>query len=252
MQFELNDYHRNVSNEELLNDVRRVAEKYQKNSMTQKEYLVYGKYGINTFRRHFKSWNIVLELCGLQVNAYQAAAAKGGHNYAEVTTEELIYDLQRVARLLKVDTFSSCEYGQYGDHSTGTYFNRFGTWNKALERAGLKEFHIVSPKRIEEEKLLVEIERIWIKLGRQPTTTDIKNGVSKYSLNTFTRRFGSWRRALEYFVTYINEEELSELGSIECGKEENENSRTIERSLSHKEYAYYKLKLPTPIRCVEP
>lgn len=124
-----------------------------------------------------------MELCGLQVNAYQAAVAKGGHNYAEVTTEELIYDLQRVARLLKVDTVSSCEYGQYGDHSTGTYFNRFGTWNRALER----------------------------------------------------------------FVTYINEEELSELNSIECRKEENENSRTVEYSLSHKEYAYYKHKTPRDI-----
>ena len=55
--------------------------------------------------------------------------------------------------------------------------------------------------------MFTEIERLWIKLGRQPTTTDIKNGASIYSLNTFSRRFGSWRRALVAFVNYVNDDD---------------------------------------------
>lgn len=45
-------------------------------------------------------------------------------------------------------------------------------------------------------------------LGRQPTSTDIiKNGASIYSIDTFKRRFGGWRNALEAFVRYINSDD---------------------------------------------
>ncbi len=58
------------------------------------------------------------------------------------------------------------------------------------------------------EELFEEIERIWILLGRQPTTSDIKSGISKFSLNSFARRFGSWRGALQMFVDYINNDNI--------------------------------------------
>ncbi|MCB0540467.1 MAG: HNH endonuclease [Bacteroidetes bacterium] len=44
---------------------------------------------------------------------------------------------------------------------------------------------------------------MWRLLGRQPTSTDIRNGYSKYSLNTFARRFGGWRNALKEFIIFI-------------------------------------------------
>lgn len=52
--------------------------------------------------------------------------------------------------------------------------------------------------------MLQDIERIWIKLGRQPTSSDIKKGVSKYSLHAYAEHFGGWRGALEAFIEYIN------------------------------------------------
>lgn len=46
---------------------------------------------------------------------------------------------------------------------------------------------------------------MWRLLGRQPTSTDItKAGICNYSIDTFKRRFGGWRKALEAFVEYIN------------------------------------------------
>lgn len=74
-----------------------------------------------------------------------------------------------------------------------------------LVAAGLEATGLAR-KRIEEQELFDEIERMWRFLGRQPTTTDIiKNGISKYSIDTYKRRFGGWRKALEAFVLYINE-----------------------------------------------
>ena len=64
---------------------------------------------------------------------------------------------------------------------------------------------------ISEVDLFTEIERLWILLGRQPTTTDIKKGLSKYSLNSYTRKFGGWRNALIHFINYINDEKIENI-----------------------------------------
>ena len=207
MKFELNEYHRKIPNDDLLNDVKRVAKIIGKKTLTRKDYSQHGKYGFNTFLRRFGSWNTVLDLCGLDVNVFQRAAAQGGHNYSSLTDEQLIADLKRVAEVLNSTTFSSGDYQKYGEYSKCTYFRRFGSWNETLKKAGLIPYQQVSGRKISDESILQEIERVWIKLGRQPTTRDINNGVSMYSLNTYARHFGSWRNALSAFIEYITEEE---------------------------------------------
>lgn len=44
MSFELNNYHRNISAEDLLTDVQNVAKKLNKNTLTGTEYNQYGTY----------------------------------------------------------------------------------------------------------------------------------------------------------------------------------------------------------------
>lgn len=209
MKFELTDYHRNISDDELLQDVLRVAKLYGKDTLTRKEYQVYGKYGQKTFDRHFGGWNNTLEMCGLRVDDLQRFAAQGRHNYGHVTDQELTDDLKRVAQILGTSPFSSGEYRRHGQWSVYTYFRRFKTWNEALKSAGLQPYAQVSGRKIPTEKIFEEIERIWVKLGRQPTTRDILDGISIYSLNTFSRRFGSWRKALVSFVNTVNADEKS-------------------------------------------
>ena len=214
MKFELAEFHRDVSDEELLQDILRVKAIYGKETLTREEYKKYGKFGYNTFLRHFGGWNQTLELCGLQINELQRAASKGAHNYSCVTDEQLRDDLIRVANALCKTTFSSGEYRIHGEWSTSTYFKRFGTWNKALENAGLQPYKQVPGKKIATEALYNEIERIWVKLGRQPTSTDVKRGISIYSLHAFSRHFGSWRKALAAFVTYVNDDDNSQKNKV--------------------------------------
>ena len=95
----------------------------------------------------------------------------------------------------------------------------------------------VSGRRISDEVILQEIERVWIKLGRQPTTSDIKSGVSIYSLNTYARHFGSWRNALRTFVEYINGEDASSQEELFFEEIEPSNRTTInypELPIKHK------------------
>jgi len=118
-----------------------------------------------------------------------------------VSDEELLSDIKRVAEQLGQTTLTMDEYNASGKFSSSTIRNRFNGWQNALQLAGLK---IGLNRNFTDEDLFQEIERIWRTLGRQPTSTDIKDGISKYSLNSYSRRFGGWRSALQAFVDYIN------------------------------------------------
>lgn len=118
-------------------------------------------------------------------------------------------DLKRVAQNNSKNTVTTGDYKNLGRFDRTTVLRRFGSWGNALKKAGLEPTGF--EKDISNEDLLIEIERLWVKIGRQPTTTDIKNGLSIYSLNTFSRRFGSWRKALEVFIDYINSDTIEEV-----------------------------------------
>ena len=120
------------------------------------------------------------------------------------TDEELIADLKRVAKELKKDSVTHFEIDEYGKYSTNTYVRKFGSWLKALEKAGLKKTINMNTT---EEELFQNLEEVWIKLGRQPNYGEMISPLSKYHRGTYERRYGTWRKALEKFVAHINKEE---------------------------------------------
>ncbi len=207
MEFELNKYHHSISDKDLLNDVAHVAKSLNKTNLTKKEYAQNGQYGVETICRRFGSWLKVLKLCKLESNRFQLAAASSSHLHISISDRDLLDDIIRVSMLLGKESFSSREYNEFAKYSSATVFKRFKSWNDALDKAGLQPYKQISEKRIETVSLFEEIERMWITLGRQPTVSDIKNGYSKYALNTFSRRFGGWRNALEAFVVWIHDEQ---------------------------------------------
>lgn len=204
MEFKLNEYHRNVPDEELLEDIKRVAMQLGKTSITQNDYKnTGGKFSPDTISRRFDGWINAVQKAGLTPPQIQI-------NKLGISENEVIEDLKKVAKRLEKQTFTSIEYSNYGKYSKNIVFRKFKTWNNALIAAGLEPFdHPLGggkKNKVSEYACFEEIERIWIDLGRQPTTTDIKNGISRYSLHVYERRFGSWRKVLEAFVSYINGE----------------------------------------------
>jgi len=75
-----------------------------------------------------------------------------------------------------------------------TYLNHFGSWNAALETAGLE------PNRwrpsYTDEQLLDALRDLADKLGRAPTCRELLDRRDLPSTHTYIRRFGSWRNAL--------------------------------------------------------
>lgn len=127
--------------------------------------------------------------------------------------EELLLDLKNTALKLNKKTITIAEYEQFGKYHPSTLLRKFKSWFKILELAGLESSR--SPLNISEEELFKNIEIVWTSLGRQPKYDEIKNPISKYSAGTYENRFGSWRKALEKFIEYINSgiEETEELKS---------------------------------------
>ena len=102
--------------------------------------------------------------------------------------EELLADLKKVQRSIN-KPLSRNKYNELGKFSSSTLENRFGTWNNALKKAGLS---IVQPRNLTDVELLKNIEKVWIKLGRQPKYDEMKQPLSKYSMQPYHNRFGKW------------------------------------------------------------
>jgi hypothetical protein len=115
----------------------------------------------------------------------------------------LLEDLRRVAAELGKRTLTKDDYNAKGRFCAATMQKRFGSWNSALEKSGLSVDH---RKNIPEDQLLENIERIWERLGRQPMRKDFQPSQSQFSCETYQKRFGSLRKALESFVASVNED----------------------------------------------
>ena len=227
----MNEYHRNTPDEELIEDVKRVADLLKKESLSCKDYSSHGRFSYGTLRNRFGSWNEVLRRAGLSVEKGRLKF----HDYCE-SDEVFFADLRRVAKLMGRGYVTRTEYEKHGRFNYGERTKKYGGWGSLLKVAGLEQTPFrTGPKQMYSEKeLFEEIERVWIKLGRQPSSTDFEKNEFKYGRNTFLRRFGGWRKALEAFVDYINSEDDEEKSEIV--PEEGVHDKTLigQKSFKHK------------------
>jgi len=178
-----------ASDEDLLADLRRVAQSISKSTVTQKQYRQLGKYHDTTLGNRFGSWNKANVAAGLTI-------------YDKSTSSEFILaDLRRVAVAVSQSTVSIEQYRQLGKHDRFTVTNRFGSWKKALTAAGLG---ISKNAGISDEILFENILRVWQHYGRQPRRSELTSYPSTISQGPYWRRFGSWTSALERFVEFAN------------------------------------------------
>ena len=114
---------------------------------------------------------------------------------------EFVDDLQRVARELGSETITISEYNRLGRFNASSLQRRFGSWHRALQRADLS---IVRNVKVEEDRMFENLLNIWTRLGRQPRCADLTANTSSISVDTYKRRYGGWRKALQAFVAWAN------------------------------------------------
>jgi hypothetical protein len=122
--------------------------------------------------------------------------------------DELKRDMIRVSQIIGKKSVTRAEYESHGYYAASTFVAKFETWFKALEAVGLEKTRVYG---LTKEDYFINLREVWIKLGRQPYYSEISKPVSKYSAGAYEKRFGTWRKALEEFIIYINNEEDSEV-----------------------------------------
>jgi hypothetical protein len=86
------------------------------------------------------------------------------------------------------------EFREFGEYSVTLYYNRFGSWQDALVKAG---YEPRSPQeKLAEEELRDELRRLASELGHVPTVEEM-NAEGEYWASTYRNRFGSWADAVE-------------------------------------------------------
>ena len=133
-------------------------------------------------------------------------------HHRNTSDKELIDDLIKIANFLKKDSVTIDEYNENGEYHATTLTRRFGSWFTALEKAGLKRTRTLG---VTDEDYFQNLEEVWTKLGRQPKYNDMQKPFSKYVAGAYEYRFGTWRKALEKFVEYINHEEVPKIDKEE-------------------------------------
>lgn len=162
MKFELKKYnrsapkdYRNVTNDDLIADLRDVANKLQKKSISHTDYDQHGKFRSNIFAKRFGGWNNALEMSGLQINK----------NY-NISEDDLFQNLEEVwIKLGRQPTYIEMQkpLSKYGPRP---YERRFSTWQKALEK-------FVAYINKEENISLKEIEDLETESNQHKTKRDI-------------------------------------------------------------------------------
>lgn len=192
MRFELEPDNRNCPDEVLLGDLREVASRLGKTTLTKDEYNANGRFSAATMQNRFGSWNNALLRSNLTI--------KKRNN---IPSHELLGDLKKVAEKLGTTVVSVDAYTSMGVFSAPTISKAFGSWAKALAAAGLEVSSQWHPKA-DDDELLSNLATVWETLGRQPKQSDLRLPLSRFSADVYKRRFGSWRKALESFVENAN------------------------------------------------
>ena len=115
-----------------------------------------------------------------------------GQRGREVDDAEILRDLRRAAKRLGQKRLGASEYRLHGGYSSATVIRRFGSWNAAVERAGL-----APPEHASDAELLADLRQVAKRLGRDRLGQGEYNQHGRYTSQMMARHFGSWGKALE-------------------------------------------------------
>lgn len=142
-----------------------------------------GKYSQSPFYTQFGGWNDALKAAGLGVN----------HNQ-DTSEDNLLAEIDRLSNGDAPPTISDME--ERGAYSVPTYYDQFGSWAEALEKAGYDPAANIGNDKIPRSSLIECVKQIGEEIGETPTVRDmIKHG--QFSPTAYYNNFESWNAALE-------------------------------------------------------
>ena len=157
-----------------------------KSALSQTDYTDRGRFSFTTVCRRFGSWKAALVSVGLEPA-----------HLMNVSADELLADVRRVARELNSTRLRFHQYIEHGKYSRKVINRLFGCWQNATETAGLTP---VIRRPHSRQELFDNLKQLWQKLGRRPRYEDVVPPLSKFGVTAYTYRFGTFRKALAAFL----------------------------------------------------
>jgi hypothetical protein len=217
MKFELSSLPRNSSAEEIISEIRRVDALVSKEQLCAKDFDLHAKVSSSTVRHRFGGWEKAL------------IAAKLNHKYSgrrvsnkmlrqkgkKITNDEILSELKTIANNLRRNYLTQENVNAHSSLISASIAKyRFGSWEKMLMAAGLKNAPGYRGK-FSDEEYFENILNVWTHYGRQPKYDEMKKAPSLISSKTYESHFGTWRKALEAFVAKMNADPLEDSVEIQ-------------------------------------
>jgi len=181
------------SNEYIIQQLKSCYEKHGKISMS-----LYNKEGFlparTTIVRQFGSWN----------NAIEAAGLKAFTSSEKQFSKEEIYEQLRACYKENNNSISIGKYKLSGRVPTiTTILKYFGSWNDAIEAAGLKANGLTTVIYSDED-YITSLRTCYIQNNNYITSPLYRKQRYHPGLKSILRRFGSWNNALEFAGVPVN------------------------------------------------
>lgn len=191
----LSDY----SDDAILEEILRVADILKERPLTISNFDKESRVNHTTITRRFGNWKNALQKAGLDNSYFHTQNIKKNK-------EEIILELQRVAKVLGKDSFTAGEFEKASEMSrtSSALYREFGSFKKMMEAAGL-----ISPavsKRYSDEERYENLLNVWTYYGRQPSHAEMKSTPSIIGPKAYITRWGSWSKALYAFVERVNKD----------------------------------------------
>jgi len=194
-QFEL-DRLTSYDDDSLRQEVRRVAALVPGRTLTEAEFNEHGRVHSSTLRKRFGSWRDTLDSASL------------GERYDGRTDtkhrEDVLAEIRRVAGELGTPHLRHREFIESSGITDRPIRRLFGSWRRALEAAELEQTAL--GKRYTDEACFENLLAVWSHYGRTPRHSEMSKAPSRVGPKAYTRRWGTWRKALLAFVERVNSE----------------------------------------------
>lgn len=187
----------------LLEELRRVASLVESPILTQSEFDRHSKASASVIRRRFGNWAQALARAGVAARFSGTPEAKRtlAHSARTFSDDELLSELRAVAHKLGTETVTVDQFNRQGRMNAETIRRRFGSWWRAVERAGLTISN--RGKRYSETDYFENLLKVWTRYGRQPTYGELDQPPSWIRAGAYEAKWGTWRNALKAFLERV-------------------------------------------------
>ena len=176
------------SEEELIEEIQRVSEEHcDGGTPTIDDMKSYSKYSITPYRNSFGRWNSAIEEAGFTVNQPSRKPIED--------KDQLKREIKRLDNNNNIPSPPRAkDMTNHGNYAANTYKRTFGSWNEAIESAGINKR--TSSKRVSEKEIKKDIKRVIKKLEKVPKGKEYDEH-GKYHSSTIYSKIGSFSKAIE-------------------------------------------------------